>query len=97
MSGLDTSTPTALSVLLVDDEPLARLRLRQLVESEHGVPARVVGEAGDAATAEVFATAAMMLDGDQAMAMLEHNGLAGLAVGDDGCVHRTTTLRQFEA
>jgi len=53
--------------------------------------------AGDAATAEVFATAAMMLDGDQAMAMLERNGLAGLAVGDDGCVHRTTTLRQFEA
>ncbi len=53
--------------------------------------------AGDAATAEVFATAAMMLAGDQAMAMLERNGLDGLAVGDDGRVHRTTTLRQFEA
>ena len=54
MCGLDTSTPAALAVLLVDDEPLARLRLRQLVESEHGVPARVVGEAGDAAAAEAW-------------------------------------------
>jgi thiamine biosynthesis lipoprotein len=52
--------------------------------------------AGDAATAEVFATAAMMLDGPHAMAMLERNGLAGIAVGDDGSVHRSSTLAQFE-
>ena len=52
--------------------------------------------AGDAATAEVFATAATMLDGDSAMAMLERNGLAGLAVGDDGRVFRTMSLGQFE-
>ncbi len=48
---LSASTP-ALAVLLVDDEPLARLRLRQLIEAPHGVPARVVGEAGDAVSAE---------------------------------------------
>ena len=54
MTDHDTATPTALAVLLVDDEPLARLRMRQLVESEHGVPARVVGEAGDAAAAEAW-------------------------------------------
>ena len=52
--------------------------------------------AGDAATAEVFATAAMMLGGPEAMAMLERNGLAGLGVGDDGAVHRTSTLAMFE-
>ena len=54
MINQDTATPTALAVLLVDDEPLARLRLRQLVEAEHGVPARVVGEVGDVASAEAW-------------------------------------------
>jgi thiamine biosynthesis lipoprotein len=53
--------------------------------------------AGDAATAEVFATAAMMLAGPAAMAMLEAHGLAGLAVGDDGQVHRSSTFAVFEA
>jgi len=37
-----------LSVLIVDDEPLARLRLRSLVEGCGEPPAQVVGEAGDA-------------------------------------------------
>jgi len=41
----------SLAVLIVDDEPLARLRLRTLVESCAEPPARVVGEAGDAAEA----------------------------------------------
>jgi two-component system LytT family response regulator len=39
-----------LSVLIVDDEPLARLRLRQLLSDVGG--ARVAGEAADAATAQ---------------------------------------------
>jgi FAD:protein FMN transferase len=53
--------------------------------------------AGDAATAEIFAKAAMMLDGPRAMAMLTAAGLAGLCVGDDGVVHRSETLAAFEA
>ena len=52
--------------------------------------------AGDAATAEVFATAAMMLDGAAAMAFLDANDLAGLAVGVDGEVWRSSTLAVFE-
>jgi two-component system response regulator AlgR len=40
-----------LSVLIVDDEPLARLRLRSLVESCAEPPALIVGEAGDALSA----------------------------------------------
>ena len=40
-----------LSVLIVDDEPLARLRLRTLVEACDQPRAVVVGEAGDAAQA----------------------------------------------
>ena len=43
-----TSTTTALRVLIVDDEPLARLRLRSLVEANAVPVAQVVGEAGDA-------------------------------------------------
>jgi two-component system response regulator AlgR len=39
---------TALSVLLVDDEPLARLRLRTLLQESSDPAAEVVGEAGDA-------------------------------------------------
>ncbi|WP_284615172.1 LytR/AlgR family response regulator transcription factor [Aquabacterium humicola] len=42
---------TPLSVLIVDDEPLARLRLRSLIEANTEPPARVVGEAGDASAA----------------------------------------------
>ena len=38
--------PTALAVLIVDDEPLARLRLRSLVEACAEPQAVVVGEAG---------------------------------------------------
>ena len=53
--------------------------------------------AADAATAEVFATAAMLLPPTEATAMLDGVGLAGLVVGDDGSVHRTTTLGPFLA
>jgi two-component system response regulator AlgR len=41
-----------LRVLLVDDEPLARLRLRTLLADVADPPARVIGEAGDAAAAQ---------------------------------------------
>jgi two-component system, LytTR family, response regulator AlgR len=43
--------PTPLQVLIVDDEPLARLRLRSLLEAPGGLPVQVVGEAGDASAA----------------------------------------------
>jgi len=52
--------------------------------------------AGDAATAEVFSKAAMMLDGPAAMAMLEGVGLAGLGVDENGVTHRSATLAAFE-
>jgi two-component system response regulator AlgR len=37
-----------LRLLLIDDEPLARLRLRSLIEAPPGMDVEVVGEAGDA-------------------------------------------------
>ncbi|MBI5258036.1 MAG: response regulator transcription factor [Burkholderiales bacterium] len=43
-----------LTVLIVDDEPLARMRLRSLVETCTEPPALVAGEAGDADTALVL-------------------------------------------
>lgn len=53
--------------------------------------------AADAATAEAFATAAMMLPGPAAVAMLERAQLAGLAVDADGNVYTTSTLKDFAA
>ena len=53
--------------------------------------------AGDTATAEAFATAAMMSDGLNAVAMLEQVGLAGLMVATDLVVYRTTNLEAFSA
>ena len=53
--------------------------------------------AGDAATAEVFATAAMMSDGPQAVEILERVGLAGLMVATDLKVYRTKNLEAFGA
>jgi thiamine biosynthesis lipoprotein len=52
--------------------------------------------AADAATAEVFATAAATLPGAEAVAMLDGVGLAGLVVTDDGCIHRTASLKDYE-
>jgi two-component system response regulator AlgR len=39
---------TPLRILLVDDEPLARLRLRTLLQEMANLPLQIVGEAGDA-------------------------------------------------
>ena len=63
--------------------------------AEHGIATATV-IAADTATAEVFATAAMMLSGDAAVDMLEGVKLAGLVVTDDGRVLRTSTLKDFE-
>ncbi len=51
--------------------------------------------AADCATAEVYATAAMMLDAAAAIAMLDRLGLAGLVVDSDDGVHRTRSLGAF--
>jgi FAD:protein FMN transferase len=53
--------------------------------------------AGDCATAEVYATAAMLLDPAAAVLMVEGVGLAGLVVATDGTVHRTRGLGAFDA
>ena len=45
---------TPLKVLLVDDEPLARLRLRALLQDCADPPSEIVGEAGDAAAAQAL-------------------------------------------
>jgi thiamine biosynthesis lipoprotein len=52
--------------------------------------------ASDAATAESFATAAMMMEAAEAVELLDGLGLAGLLVVDDGQVFRTSTLKDFE-
>lgn len=46
-----TAPADPLRVLIVDDEPLARLRLRRLLEAPGGPPVSVVGEADDAISA----------------------------------------------
>ena len=51
MSEVSPDTTAPLAVLLVDDEPLARLRLRALLADIDDPPSRVVGEAGNAAEA----------------------------------------------
>ncbi len=45
---------TALRVLLVDDEPLARLRLRALLQDSAEPAVEIVGEAGDADAAQAL-------------------------------------------
>jgi thiamine biosynthesis lipoprotein len=60
----------------------------------HTVSATVL--AADAATAEAFATAAMMVEASDAIRLLEQLGLAGLLVVDDGRSFRTSTLKDFE-
>ena len=52
--------------------------------------------AADAATAEAFATAAMMLAAPDAVAMLDAVHLAGIIVDHDGVSHRTRTMQDFE-
>jgi thiamine biosynthesis lipoprotein len=53
--------------------------------------------AADAATAEAFATAAMLLPAPEAIAMLEKVRLAGLLVDDTDEVHETSTMKDFSA
>jgi thiamine biosynthesis lipoprotein len=62
--------------------------------STHTIAATVL--ASDGATAESFATAAMMVDAAEAIELLDGLGLAGLLVVDDGQVFRTSTLKDFE-
>lgn len=51
--------------------------------------------ASDAATAEAFATAAMMADGPTAVELLERAGLAGMAITRDGRTHCTESWAAF--
>ena len=51
--------------------------------------------AADTATAEVFATAAMMCRPDEALALLDAAGLAGFLVSADGTQHRSANLEAF--
>jgi thiamine biosynthesis lipoprotein len=51
----------------------------------------------DAATAEAFATAAMMLPAADAVAMLDAVHLAGLVVDHHGVAHRTRSMQDFES
>lgn len=62
--------------------------------SAHGLRTATV-LAADAATAEVYATSAMMLTPPAAVAMLDQCGLAGLVVADDGHVLTTSTFEAF--
>jgi thiamine biosynthesis lipoprotein len=55
--------------------------------------ATVIGS--DGATAEAFATAAMMHEGPAALELLDDVGLAGLLVTRDGTTMRTRSLRSF--
>ena len=63
-----------MKVLLVDDEPLARLRLRSLLQSLPTLQAEVVGEAGDAEEAlaqQQRAPADVVLDAAAARSSVE--------------------------
>lgn len=57
---------TPLQVLIVDDEPLARMRLRQLLQAVTDPPTQVVGEAGDASS-----TLEMLRDGPCDLLLLD--------------------------
>ena len=70
----------ALRVLIVDDEPLARQRLRALVEASLAPAARVVGEAADARQAlALLAT----LDCELVLADIVMPGGSGLKLADE--------------
>ena len=52
--------------------------------------------ASDAATAEIFATAAMMGSADDAVSLVESVGLAGVFICNNGDIVITSTLKDFE-
>jgi len=52
--------------------------------------------AGDAATAEAFATAAMLADGPAAIELFESVGLAGAVIAADGAIMRSSAMQVFE-
>ena len=83
---------------LSDFDPTSDARCYSRAEPTPRPAHRVEGEAtADCATAEVYATASMMMEAPAAVALLDSVGLAGLVVGSDGGVHRTSTLAEFIA
>lgn len=73
-----------------------------LIDPTNSAPARAgiltaTVIANDAATAEVFATSAMMLPAAAAVAMLDEVRLAGIVVTDQGDAVQTQTLKDFLA
>jgi two-component system, LytTR family, response regulator AlgR len=110
---LATGVPAAppLRVLIVDDEPLARLRLRGLVAANTAPPAEVVGEAADAAQAQALlahtACDLVLLDiampGASGLQLADALGRAPLAPGQGlpplvvfVTAHAAHALRAFE-
>lgn len=69
--------PARLRVLLCDDEPLARMRLRSLLADCHAVPTEVVAEVGDAVAAMQALT---HLAVDVALLDIHLPGLSGLGL-----------------
>jgi two-component system, LytTR family, response regulator AlgR len=81
-----------LRLLLVDDEELARLRLRSLVASCAGVPARIVAEAAHAAQAMECLQAEHV---DAVLLDIRMPGLHGLALADVLRAHQPATAVVF--
>lgn len=76
-------------------------RAHHLIDPTSGRPANhqiltATVLAADAATAEAFATSAMMMPAHEAVAMLDRAALAGLVVTTDGVAHRSSTMQAFE-
>jgi two-component system response regulator AlgR len=70
---------SALRVLIVDDEPLARLRLSALVQECADPPCRVVGEAGDPASALAWLAAH---EADVVLLDIQMPGASGLQLAE---------------
>lgn len=70
---------SALRVLIVDDEPLARLRLSSLVQECADPPCRVAGEAGDPASALAWLAAH---EADVVLLDIQMPGASGLQLAE---------------
>jgi two-component system response regulator AlgR len=77
---MQDTVPVPLRVLIVDDEPLARLRLRSLVEANPEPRAVVVGEAADAQQAQRLIQAVPC---DLVLLDIVMPGGSGLKLADD--------------